>query len=293
MKSERIETLRWFISFVNMDLQEIKPEDKARLFVESQEYLFPQKEMEAFDSFFKQRKVYSIEIPTDGSKVELDIKSGIPKEEAPIPKEIFGRMQWAFKQPLTEYWNSLVKLQEVVKKVFWRITEGATLYEISEASPGHKKEMRAVETGGILMVSEETMMVKMEMGHGKEPFRLSYLPLTESPDDYLRIRLYRLLDGLPSHTIWNCPGCKKYFLNASRRKKTFCSPKCMWRVNAKRWREELKENPKKHEAYLKKQRKVMEQRYIEKRKIELGPNVKIKRRKRKSKFSKKSRAAHG
>lgn len=279
MKNEHIETLGWFISFANMELQGIKPEDKARLLVESQEYLFSKKEMEAFDSFFRQRKVYSIEIPTDGSKVELDMKSAIPKEEMPVPKEFFGKMQWAFKQPLTEYWNSLVNLQGVVREVFWQITEGATLYKISEAGPGHTKETRAIETGGISMVSEETMIVKMEMGHGKEPFRLSYLPLTESQNDYLRIKLYRLLDGLPSHTIRNCPGCKKYFLNASRRKKTFCSPKCRGRVNAGRWRKDLKENPKKYKAYLKKQREIMSQEYEKEQRAKLGPNVKIGRRK--------------
>jgi hypothetical protein len=38
----------------------------------------------------------------------------------------------------------------------------------------------------------------------------------------------------------------------------------MWRFNAEKHREKLKKNPKKYQAYLRKQRKLMAKRYEEK-----------------------------
>jgi hypothetical protein len=112
-----------------------------------------------------------------------------------------------------------------------------------------------------------------------EKFRWSFLPLTDSPSGYIRLKLFRLLDGLPCSTIQRCPGCEKYFLNTTLRKKRFCSPRCMWRVNAEKRREELKEkHPGEYKAYLKKQKEIMRRKYEEKRKAQLGPNVKVGRK---------------
>jgi hypothetical protein len=51
----------------------------------------------------------------------------------------------------------------------------------------------------------------------------------------------------------------------------------MWKVNAEKRREELKKHPGKYKAYLKRQREIMRRKYEERRKAELGPNVKVRR----------------
>jgi hypothetical protein len=53
----------------------------------------------------------------------------------------------------------------------------------------------------------------------------------------------------------------------------------MWRFNAQERRRELKEkHPAKYKAYLKKQREIMRKKYKKRRRLELGPNIKIKRK---------------
>jgi hypothetical protein len=44
---------------------------------------------------------------------------------------------------------------------------------------------------------------------------------------------------------------------------------------------EIRKHPRKYKAYLKKQREIMRKKYVEKRRAELGKNVKIPRRPRK------------
>ena len=53
----------------------------------------------------------------------------------------------------------------------------------------------------------------------------------------------------------------------------------MWRFNAEKYRRKLKQNPKKYKAYLKKQKKLMAQRYEEKVHVE-HPNAKIAKKRR-------------
>jgi hypothetical protein len=100
----------------------------------------------------------------------------------------------------------------------------------------------------------------------KSPCRLIFIPFAGNHRDLLFIRLFTLLEGLPPFTIRKCLICEKYFINASWKEKNFCSTRCMWRFNARKWREELKKDPKKRQAYLKKQREIMNKRYEEKQK---------------------------
>jgi hypothetical protein len=93
------------------------------------------------------------------------------------------------------------------------------------------------------------------MNWDTEKYYLSLLPLTDSHEDYIRLTLFQLLDGLSRATINKCPICKKYFLNTTLRKKRFCSPKCIWRFNAKKRRET---DP---EAYKKYQKELMQDKY--------------------------------
>jgi hypothetical protein len=236
---ENQEALQWFVDFANMDLEAIKPGDKAKLLVEAEEYLFFKSEME-----------------------EL-------KKRIPISKRAIGPvLAWVLKIPpkeSDEYWPTILHLQKVVREHFLNFMVSAPYI----VSYGH-----------------QTVLTRIVWG-SKLPFTITYFPATESPDEYVCFKIFMLLEGFPGHALRRCPGCEKFFFNPTRRKKAFCSPKCMWRMIAGKRRKELKENhPKKYEAYLKKQREIMSQKYEKEKKAELGPNVKI-QRKRKSKFSKK------
>jgi len=220
-------TLQWFVDFANMDLDTIKLGDKAKLLVESEEYLSPLKEI-----------------------------SGKPL----LSKKALG-IAWPFEIPdkeSAEYWALLLHLQKVVREHLQSFLPSGTL---------------------IIAHHYERMDVKVTCGP-KQPFRITFFPITETQDGYIRFKILRLLEGFPCHAIRKCPGCEKFFFNPTRREKTFCSPKCMWKVIAGKRRKELKEkHPQKYKAYLKKQREIMSRKYEEKRKAELGPNVKVRRRK--------------
>lgn len=97
--------------------------------------------------------------------------------------------------------------------------------------------------------------VNFKFAWDQKIFRLSLIPITETQEEYVLLKLARLLDGLPRWSIQRCPGCEKYFLNASWRKKRFCSPRCMWPVRAE---ERRKADPEKYRADF---REYMRKRY--------------------------------
>jgi hypothetical protein len=83
-------------------------------------------------------------------------------------------------------------------------------------------------------------------------YSLSWVPLYQDQEDYIEAKLYKLLDGLPSATVYQCPGCRKYSVNFTLRKKQFCSPRCMSRVNTRKRREADREGYNKYQSLLKK-----------------------------------------
>lgn len=210
MEKERQEALEWFVDFVNVNLEAIKPGDKAKLLVESEEYLFPRREIEPFSS---------------------------------IREELVNKMPWVFNRPRKEskkYWDKLINLQDAVKSVFCGVSE-------------HPYPVKGVQTlpWSITFIRTETI-IKMERGQGKEPFRLFYLQVFKDQREYLWLKIDGLLKGLPAHTVQACPECKKYFVNASLRKKVFCSPRCLWRFNATKRRDADREGYRKyHREYMK------------------------------------------
>jgi len=246
------ETLAWLVEFANMNLDEIKPGDKAKLLVESKEYLFPHQEKTDFQGASNKK----------GAGILAKVMSEMGFEfELPEFREARIEMKWAFEDPAidsVEYWKKIIQLQHVVKSVLSILSD-----------PPHANMVLPYKIQALGM---------LQWGPEKQPFRTTYFPLTGTQADYIILKLIRLLDGLPSHSIRLCPGCGKYFFNPSLRNKNFCSPRCMWKVGAQKKRETLKGHPQKYEAYLKKQRMIMKKRYEEKKKTELGPYVKVGRK---------------
>lgn len=108
---EKQEALEWFVQFANTDLETIKPGDKAKLLIESEEYLYP--EREELEVFYLTRDHWPEGIPK-------------PKEYAPVEtkvaKKYAGVMAWALEErppkESPEYWNRVLSCQGVVKMFF-------------------------------------------------------------------------------------------------------------------------------------------------------------------------------
>lgn len=208
MEKNSQEALQWFVDFANMNLEVIKPGDKAKLLVESEEYLFPNKEISEW-------------------------------ADSPIPlskrdKEIVA---WAFTvhdKQSDQYWSIILRLHHVVQD---------HLLKLLASGPY------------ITSVGDQKILTRIVWG-AKLPLTITEFPVTESQDEYIRFKIFRLLKGflLGGHTIGKCPGCKKFFFNPTRRKKAFCSPKCMWRVNTAKRRESDREGYNEYQAKLMKDR---------------------------------------
>jgi hypothetical protein len=146
-------------------------------------------------------------------------------------------LAWVNKTPpkdTAEYWGLLKKLQQELKGLF----------DLIEAEVANRR----IWIGKMLLNLERN-----------RAFYLGFAPLAGTHEEYIKAMFFWCLDGLPGHVIRKCPGCEKYFLNTSFRKKMFCSSTCMSRVNAAKRRDVDRE------AYRKYQRELMRDRYREKK----------------------------
>jgi hypothetical protein len=75
----------------------------------------------------------------------------------------------------------------------------------------------------------------------KTGFAVKNLPATKDQRRYVWLKILMLLDGLPQHAVRECPGCRKFFLNPTKREKRFCGNRCMWRVSTAEYRKTDKE----------------------------------------------------
>ena len=225
MKKESIEALQWFVDFANIGLESIKPGDRAKLLVESEEYLWPRGELKEY------------------------------QEGAPLPlsEKLLGRMAWALKIPpkeSPEYWSAIVQSQKVVKELLLR-------HLVPTVRPSVKPSPSVKPAPSVLIRGHDEILWWVGKGH-KFPYTIKFLPVTESQDDYLRLKIFTLLEGFPDHAVRVCPGCEKFFLNPTNREKRFCGNRCMWRISTA----ERRETDRK--GYNEYQKVLMRDRYREK-----------------------------
>jgi len=85
---------------------------------------------------------------------------------------------------------------------------------------------------------------------------------------------FRLVSRFPLSSIKTCANepCGNFFIQTTKREKIYCSQRCAWQQTARRKRRD------EGAEYRKKQRKVMQKRYVEEQKKKHGPNVKVQRR---------------
>lgn len=143
-----------------------------------------------------------------------------------------------------------------------------------------KEQLKKILAGGMLNIAEVRLLWSIIDGK----IALGYLPPENLYDDsYDLPNLARLasisfahaLEGIPPGSIRTCRECGKYFLHLSKKERYFCSPKCTSKAMARKVRD------KDPEKYKKKQRKIMQRRYREKKAKELGiPSSKVKLQRR-------------
>ncbi len=94
MKEEKVEALTWFVDFANLDLQAVKPGDRAKLLVEAEEHLWPKEELKEYQSASQMRF---------------------------LPAAINELLRWIADAPpreSPEYWTCILESQTAVRKMF-------------------------------------------------------------------------------------------------------------------------------------------------------------------------------
>lgn len=214
MKQQNAEILKWFVEFANLSLKPIAPGDRAKLLVES-DCLWPRQELNG----------YGRPIPVSGKAL--------------------SDFSWALKiagKESPKYWSAIVTAQNAVRRLF------AFLQITARSSTGAPSTAAAIVLRG-----HDEVLWRVGKGPGI-PYTLELLPVTKSQEDYLRLKILRLLEGFSQHAIRVCPGCKRFFFNPTNREKRFCSERCMRRVVTREYRESHKEAYNGHQAKLMKKR---------------------------------------
>jgi hypothetical protein len=109
-------------------------------------------------------------------------------------------------------------------------------------------------------VHQSKALISYHLDCSGKSYNLEMQPHLPKFDDSFRFLFFRLLEGMPTTTIQKCSSCDKVFVNPSRRRRLFCSSRCMWRFNAEKRR---KKDP---EGYRARQREIMKERYEKKQK---------------------------
>jgi hypothetical protein len=196
MKEEKgTAALQWFADFSNIDLEQIGPGDRAKLLIEA-DCLWPREELTSYAGF------------------------------VPLPKEALHAFAWALKMPGKEspkYWSAIVASQRGIRNLF------ALLHATQHPSPeGHGGPSTGAAS---IMRGHDEVLWWLGKGPGL-PYTLTFLPVTKSQEDYLRLKILRLLEGFNQHAIRLCPGCNRWFFNPTNHEKRFCGNRCIWRTNS-------------------------------------------------------------
>ncbi|MGD0656651.1 MAG: hypothetical protein ABSD38_01130 [Syntrophorhabdales bacterium] len=178
--TEVIEGLQWFVDFANLNLDNLKPGDKAKFFVEARQYLWPGEE--------EFRVIRGMGVSW--------VLAGLPEEGS------------------EQYWGRMRELQERVRTVL---------------------DYFSTDERFAWSFNNQTVVQVVWEPNGR--FTFSHVLATHDHPQYVEVKLYGLLDGLSLAAVRRCPGCQKFFLNPTGRKKRFCGNRCMWRISTAERRE--------------------------------------------------------
>jgi hypothetical protein len=109
-------------------------------------------------------------------------------------------------------------------------------------------------------------------------FKIYRYPKTDSPKDWLILNFIGLIERFETYPIKKCKGCQRFFLHLTKIEKVYCTSSCAARSIQREKLKIIYENPKKHQAFLKKWRRYQKERYEERMKAICGPNVQVGRK---------------
>jgi len=267
---EKSEKINWFLDFIQKDLSNLSPGDRAKLCYEAKEIMFDYPDLSEAVGDDQKKGKYPHEttstLDLDEVPYPYDVPNGEPPVEVQEWQESFDVAaymdaydRWRYQQipdiqNLEEYFQKLKDMQQFLK---WYINR--CIREIAiERKPFH-----------FFGVTPEIVALPKVDG-----ISISYVASTSDANHFALLKFANLLDGIPLGGFKKCLECKKIFFYPHRRKKGFCTLECSWRYFARQRRES---NP---EAYRKYQAELMKKRYREKKRKEYGPKVKIATRKR-------------
>jgi hypothetical protein len=250
--------LAWIIDFIQRDLGSIDIGEILTTYIQMEEYIFKRRLVPEDEARDKETGILVSYDPVDVAKlfdqtkpmfsINLELKNFFLTHIWPLfesGKEIRLKFDEIKETPKEQrdYTALAVWFNQVLHKASVRLHEHKVISVIS------------------LDIRGERIAVSQEIAEGEIKKAIE--------------ELVRLIAGLNYNAIAQCEDeeCKRFFLNPTKRQKRFCSTKCNWRFNARKRREDDSD------AYREKQREIMWERYPDKVRKEVGPNVIVKRRK--------------
>jgi hypothetical protein len=259
------ERLKWSIEFIQLDLSALDPGKLFETLFQMEKYLFLQElshnqwERDPFPQLIAQLPI---------SQEPVDISNMLNQTNLTEMADIQQKMKRFFLEyvwPVIEINQKGFSLSGKIEKIPKPKRRDEDYQPLAKLITNNKgnfvKDYRFSATFSMIFVDPCRQILRVE----------------DAPSVFRETRavleLKRLITELPLYAIRKCEECQRLFYNPTKKKRMFCSSKCSWRFNARKKREK---NP---EAYKKKQREIMWQRYEDQVKKEIGENVTVKRRK--------------
>ena len=211
---EQSETIEWLVEFAQMDIDALKPSGHTKLAIDVKEYLFPELD-------FKRIKLRKRVL----TKTRMERKDQYDCYPVSKIESIID----AYNDDPETYWDMVKTVQQL-------------LYNILQ---------QAILLGG-KHTDDNNQTLANEAHAAIEVFavvdgRLNCYNIlaTDSLHDYIKIKLYTLLDGFHVTAIKRCLGCGKIFFTPSLRERKFCHSRCQSRFHAAKRREAQRDSKQK------------------------------------------------
>lgn len=268
--------IQWALDFAQADLNSLS---KSRLRGRCVELfyfsclVFRNQNFEEFLRSFALDKLPEIKIDNFDEEKLTALRRQLPDEKPRLvsPNEELENI-------LSELEAKLQDLQDALRD-FIEEAQNILSKPLKKISPITRREYTSTE----ILLPETENRLDIRKIRGDFYWCSVVVPKDYSYRNWAILNLASLMDQLSIYAIKRCEGCNRYFLNASARQKIYCSSSCASRSIAHKKYEELKKNPRKYKAHLKKYRKYSEERYKRLREMQYGPNVKIQKRKNRRK----------
>lgn len=273
--TRKIDWLKWVMDFCNSDPEKMKGLEKWHHSIRA--YIFAYWTLQDYEKSENEEtsKLINQEWENERAKNEELLRGmyGIFRNLL----EIF--LFWT-KNPQTDILLGL-SLEKAYRPVFYFYPDGIKRQWIEKDDLISNLHVATrITKGATWMVTDETIeeaINKQDFLTSEERAELKNLKNILDAGKYYNVAFtfLRLLSDVPPGWIKKCEGCRHFFLNPTEREKVYCNSSCASRSIARMKRKELRKHPRKYKAYLKKQLGYSMKRYRELKKAQLGPNVKV------------------